>query len=362
MASSVGAFMLTNQMRGRAIRTDTDAPGKISSIWHLVAVDTTSPSGLNDYRQLRARFETFVGLSERHDTIESGFERLGASGLDRVMQPLLPDTAVTANNAQMTQRLAELDAVRERWRRALAVAGAARVLPSVVTPKVETIRRFHVINTLKYVLGQIAALALAFIGMATGHARTSGTLLVLLVLAVVAAALYQLPKTIQAIRILLRHLPVDGSINAIGAALCQSLCQAGLVATPRRQLRVRTTVAGDGSVHVALAGGTFYESSLFADCMGEILGPIGNPRYLVIRSGTVYGMARDDYHAVPLPLAARKEHARTFHRAWTAHVGPSELIYTRDAAGRSRLLRARALAFSTAFAGQVRRQDRWVAP
>jgi superfamily II DNA or RNA helicase len=361
LASSVGAFMLTNQMRGRAIRTDAGTPGKISSIWHLVAIDTTSPSGLNDYRQLRARFETFVGLAELRDTIESGFERLGASRLERVMQPLRPEGAVAANNAQMTQRIAELDTVGERWRRALTVAGAARVLPSVVTPKVETIRRFHVIHTLKYVLGQIAALALAFVGIVTGHARNLGTLLVLLLLAAVAAALYLLPKTIQAVRILLRHLPVDGSVHAIGMALCESLCQTGLVATPHRQLRVRTIAAGDGSVHVALAGGTFYESSLFADCMAEILGPIDNPRYLVVRSGTIYGMARDDYHAVPLPLAVRKEHALTFHRAWTAHVGPSEMIYTRDAAGRSRLLRARAFAFSTAFASQVKRQDRWEA-
>ena len=36
LASSVGSFMLSNQMRGRAIRVDSAQPQKTANIWHLV--------------------------------------------------------------------------------------------------------------------------------------------------------------------------------------------------------------------------------------------------------------------------------------------------------------------------------------
>ncbi|MDP4176376.1 MAG: DEAD/DEAH box helicase family protein, partial [Bacteroidota bacterium] len=39
LASFVGSFVLSNQMRGRAIRVDENAPEKVSNIWHLVTVE-----------------------------------------------------------------------------------------------------------------------------------------------------------------------------------------------------------------------------------------------------------------------------------------------------------------------------------
>lgn len=60
LASTVGSFMLTNQMRGRAIRVDKHVPGKVGSIWHIVAMDTENVGGLSDYCELRGRFSTFV--------------------------------------------------------------------------------------------------------------------------------------------------------------------------------------------------------------------------------------------------------------------------------------------------------------
>ena len=38
LASFVGSFMLSNQMRGRAIRVFKDVPDKTSNIWHLVCL------------------------------------------------------------------------------------------------------------------------------------------------------------------------------------------------------------------------------------------------------------------------------------------------------------------------------------
>jgi hypothetical protein len=98
---------------------------------------------------------------------------------------------------------------------------------------------------------------------------------------------------------------------------------------------------------------------LFADALAEVLGPIDNPRYLVVREGRLFGMQRDDYHAVPLRFAVKKELAQVFYAAWSKYVGPTELIYTRSQQGRRLLVKARMKAFSSNFAQLVKRQDRW---
>lgn len=301
LASSVGSFMLTNQMRGRAIRIDKAKPDKVSSIWHLLALDCKSDySGWSDLYDLKKRFNTFVGLSERHQTIESGFDRMQAVAFNRlgIIAGLSP---VSANNREMASRLKSIKGIGNRWRQALSIDASARVIPSVKTPAIPSIRRYHLKNTLKHLLIEIGGA----ISVTTGfifqsHPKINATLVVSLALAIVGVMLYKLPKTIAAVRILLKHLPLEGSIKQIGLALTEALCEAGLIETPLRRLQVNVNNNIDGTFYLALSGSTFYESSLFADCLAEILAPIKNPRYLIIRAGAAFGMQRDDYHACRL--------------------------------------------------------------
>ena len=39
LASFVGSFMLSNQMRGRAIRVNKNQPNKTANIWHLITIE-----------------------------------------------------------------------------------------------------------------------------------------------------------------------------------------------------------------------------------------------------------------------------------------------------------------------------------
>jgi len=63
--------MLTNQMRGRALRIDPAQPVKAASIWHIVAFDPAIPAAGADYEELVRRFQTFVGLAENRPVIEA---------------------------------------------------------------------------------------------------------------------------------------------------------------------------------------------------------------------------------------------------------------------------------------------------
>ena len=82
LATYVGSFMLSNQMRGRAIRTDREQPDKTGNIWHLACIfpkergQQSNTDAEGDYEMLERRFESFLGVSCREDVIESGIGRL----------------------------------------------------------------------------------------------------------------------------------------------------------------------------------------------------------------------------------------------------------------------------------------------
>ena len=51
--------------------------GKTGNIWHLVCVDSTSPTGGDDLELLRRRFRGFIGISSQEGgSIENGVRRL----------------------------------------------------------------------------------------------------------------------------------------------------------------------------------------------------------------------------------------------------------------------------------------------
>ena len=183
--------------------------------------------------------------------------------------------------------------------------------------------------------------------------------LFLITVATGGALLYMLPQTIQAIKTVFRFLPVDGSLKQIGLALAEALCEAGFIETPFERMKVNVVELADGTFYLSLAGSTFYESSLFADSVAEILAPIESPRYLVVREGTFINRNRVDYHAVPSIFGVKKETAAVFHDAWRKYVSPTDLLYTRSADGRKKLLKAKMKAFSSAFSNEIKRQDKW---
>jgi len=77
LASFIGSFVSSNQMRGRAIRKDAKAPNKTGNIWHLACVDPTVLDGGKEVDTLKRRFEAFVGVTNSTiPFISNGFDRL----------------------------------------------------------------------------------------------------------------------------------------------------------------------------------------------------------------------------------------------------------------------------------------------
>ena len=75
IGSIVGSFMLSNQIRGRALRIDKNNPEKISNIWHIASL-TQSDGENTDLEIIEKRFNTFEGVSYYNNVIQNGIDRL----------------------------------------------------------------------------------------------------------------------------------------------------------------------------------------------------------------------------------------------------------------------------------------------
>lgn len=364
LASTVGSFMTTNQMRGRAIRTDPAQPDKVASMWHLgtYAQLTTDRLGfggewhVGDLRDMGRRFDTFVGLAHDKPIITTGLERLRAAFYNHgdAVTPIRAE----ANNAEMERRLlSRLERV-QAWRQALDHSDIGRVLPAIRVPEPPQLRPLRYPGTMRALLWQLAALAAAVVTVATPTSLRAGWLWAPLVFAVIVT-IFAGPRTMRMAILYFRHLPIDGALQAIALAVRDALVDTGQLPVSLRKARALVRPDADGVMTVALGDGTFAERSLFADCVHQVLAPITSPRYLITRAEQRRFGQHLDFHAVPSPLATHADRAAAFLRAWRARVGPAELLYTRSEAGRAMLVRAQARAWANASAALVKRMDRW---
>ncbi|WP_457310239.1 DEAD/DEAH box helicase family protein [Sphingomonas sp. UYAg733] len=375
LANYVGSYMLSNQMRGRAIRTDPQRPDKAANIWHLAtvvpeslgnalakglgwltAVDPSDPIGRPlgaDMEMLKRRFRAFEGISETGSVrIENGLGRLGLAGRDWNAE------AIGALNEDTLLRSGERASLAARWRSAL---DGTTIRPRMrqITRVNHTPRLLPLADTLHYlaisgVLGGLFSAANALRGR--GLPPNWG---VAAMIFFGLTLLYALPKLGKALYLLVRNGTLEGSIMQVGRVVIDSLAYAGLITSDPDSIRVEARDSAMGKSLVHVEGATRAEERLILESIEEILGPVRNPRYLLTRSSPLGRWLRIDYHAVPTALGQHKETAAFFAQRWIRHVGAGKLVYLRSAKGRRVLLRARTRSMAAGFRRAVDRLSIW---
>ncbi len=404
LASFVGSYMLSNQMRGRAIRTQAGNPEKAANIWHLVCVEPRRNELGSDLGMLSRRFKAFVGVSFNEPVIENGLARLDLG------QPPFGAGRIQQINTIMRERALDRERLRNDWQEALRPGGKGvrtpeelRPLPSALSGEsveqgtIDRERRRHhrrkalpgdrvrrMVEELRAspsVLPQAfvftnALFALLWQGLfwtgfilagflrSVEHSVGRQNSPVAKALPVVAvgcliAAVVGLPRFFKALYLLLKHRTVASSMNQVGRVLSNTLVHVGLIRTNAARLRVVTGRDRRGRVSCSLVGATTYEKSVFLDALQELLGPIQTPRYLMVGKTPLGRRLRKDYHAVPQAVGRKREFADCLKKMWASYVGPAELNYTRSIKGRKLLAKARGNSLSAAFPRPSERVKVW---
>lgn len=371
LASNAASFMLSNQMRGRAIRIDPARPGKVSNIWHLATIDPGDcdsfemlarpldwgfledggASEVSDIDVVARRFKAFEGIANGSSTlIEDGLARLGID----------PAAGPYANNARTFAIAADRAAIAERWRVSLG-EGAPRARVRETAAASHAPRALSWYDTL-HALGWSAAGAG---GMAAAEAVRGlpayGNLGTIALGVAGVASLASLPRLFKAGRLAWRNGSLEGSLHQVTWTAFRALVDAGAISGFELEgaaIEVRTSI--DGRKDVIVTGVSRAAERQVMQALAEILGPVQNPRYLLVRRSWLGWKRRKDFHAVPATLGARKEFAERFAALWHENVGSSELVFTRTPEGRRLLLRARAASLAAGFQRVVDRRSVWL--
>ncbi len=338
LASFVGSFMSSNQMRGRAIRIDKTEPEKASNIWHLVTLlpperrlsflsgMEETPLG-DDFALLRRRFECFMAPAYDGETIESGLERVS------ILRPPYSREHVAEINAEMLARAADRRAMAASWDKALMRRPSGRIR--------ESVRARSAIRPRLYTAGAggaaaLHAVLLGAMGTVCFTVPLSGAALALLPLMGLSA--YGL---VNDVRRSLGSVTPEKTLRHLGTALLETMRQTGSIASADASLRI--TGRGEG-VECTLEGASVREENLFAAALGELLGPLDNPRYLLMRTLPLLGFTialPSQTYACPSILGARKESAELLRKALEKNGDRFSLVYTRSEEGRRQLLACR---------------------
>lgn len=333
LASFVGSFMLSNQMRGRAIRTDASQPDKASNIFHLVTLDPpeATPSALPllrreagaerpagaDFAAIERRFACFLAPAYHRDVIESGMERID------ILRPPFTPAGMAEINAEMFALAADRSGMAARWRSALGGDTHPEVLDVNEIPPDAQPKGFLCRNAVSAAF--LCALLALLLLPATG-----GAPLLLRIPAFVASVLAAGLLLRALVRILRVRTPRQ-TLHTLLACLLRALEETDQIATRGARLTVGPGPGG-GVLYCMLSGATVHEKRVFSTAASELLSAVNDPRYLLVRR-TRSGLDWGQCFACPAVLGGKKETAARLAALLGRTGSRFDAVYTRGNAG-----------------------------
>ncbi|MCJ7839435.1 DEAD/DEAH box helicase family protein [Lederbergia sp. NSJ-179] len=352
IASYVGTFMLSNQMRGRAIRTEKGNPDKTANIWHLVCVDFEEQDGGHDFLSLTRRFRSLMGLHATKDKICTGIERM------QLLPPPFSQEGIKRENERMFQR-AKKNELFARWQKAVEIGSEKKEVMSADQKSIP--RPFVFQNTLKsmIVIGFMIFVQVFYSALEEPSKTGDVDMRARVVLGLGLGVIFSFPYLYKAAKGFLRNPTIEKNMVQVGEVVYQTLYQIGLVKTKLKHNQIYAEKNGIGFITCWIETGTTHEQKIFLQALQELMDPIENPKYLLFRQSGKRWFKRQDYHAIPEEIGRKKEYVDFFLKEWQKRIGKAEIIYTRTPEGRRSLLTARMKAMSAIFVKKSERISEW---
>ncbi|MCB9066428.1 MAG: DEAD/DEAH box helicase family protein [Calditrichae bacterium] len=354
LATTVGSFVLSNQMRGRAIRILKNDPEKVANIWHLVCAEKELSNGGSDFMILKRRFKAFVGISNNDPEIANGIQRMGELNLN--------ENTVAKINQQMLAIATQRHQIRKKWTAALATGNMkANMVEEINAPK-QSVRSGVGIRYLRKKAMLAGITAGSFLTTFLAYLALGGTsaegLSVVFLMGSGLANIYLLPITARQIWHYFTSGPEPKSVELIANILLKSLFDSGFIRTPLEQLKIVIKYINSEEITCYLIGGNSHEKATFLDAVHEMLSPVDNPRYLIALLND-RKPRNNEFYTVPKILAKHKSSAENLIAYWEKEIGKARLIFTRTIEGRQYLLQARIQSLKMLRQKKIDRQRIW---
>lgn len=379
LSSTVTSYMLSNQMRGRAIRIDRNNPGKVSNIWHLASYDFPDKSDFSslgsisdidldalsiydhDLEQLKTRFEgyeapSYYGKHEITSGIERIMERPKSFGSSEESDPQAALKAAIEHVRAVTPELAsDREQTRQWWKKSLYSGYGnnrqMRLTTGVEEPRMTMKGLVYFSDRSKFIFALTAAAAVLFISLVEVPALFPHIAWV----TVAVTAMYLEPFVAG----YLKTGTPEGIIRQIAITVLETMKKQGFITSSIKIVGLRVNNYGD-CFFVSCTNLPAEENNLFIQSLQELLDPVDNPRYILIRYTKTMGeVVQTDYFSVPAILSSKRQDVEYFKTLWEKNIGECEIIYTRNLEGRKILLKARKDASSAINRPHSKRLSKW---
>lgn len=361
LSSFVGSFMLSNQMRGRAIRANKNMPNKTANIWHLASfseipnnVSSEKIYDYSDYYALERRFKSFVGIWNNEYVIQNGISRLGMNDIVDIAKDIY-----TANN-YFIKLSEQRDLVAQRRKTILEKFGGTDIkMVNEVWTKNKIKSNIFVTMDVSQLLRNIILINIYTILVLAKTGSLSVLQFVIVSAASILMAIYYLIKII-------RHTNPRKMMQEIWNAVLHTMIRTKkiktnplFVSTNTNKIKIddvhsRTkinldslyenvgvdNVKGTACYTTSLQGASVYENNLYTQCIKEIYSKVLDNRYLICVWKKNF-LSGKTYFNVPSIFDNDKKTATIFAEEWNKRVIKGTLMYTRNAEGRKILLRSR---------------------
>ena len=323
LATFVGSFMLSNQMRGRAIRVNEN-PNKTANIWHLVCVCDSLDGNSNienaDLELLKRRFKSFTGVGYDNPNVTSGIERIG-----NFVSPFSQEK-INNYNAFMERTSNDRQKMFNIWQNAVeSKSNNMQMTEEIQIADVEPFKSEWLISKslIVCIIISIILLLILIVGIIP---RLLTFLIEVGFVTYVAVKLNKIHKLSNS----------HETVKAIGEVLLEALVKSKNIKTQMSKIKVKVSDE-NGVVASWIEGATLQESNVFISNLTEIFSNADSQRYILSTKRRNF----TKFYNVPKIFSVNKSTAEFFTSIWMKKIGKVELIYTKNAEGRKELLKAR---------------------
>ncbi len=329
LATRVASYVASNQLRGRAIRTDPRDPDKVATIWHMATLvphsdawsadDPVVADFGPDLANLERRFGWFVGVDRADASISSGIGRTLTFPIHERMAPVDVAAAVASSNRQATADAHDLAGIRQRWQATVGGASHGRLVRMLtVKDDLDGPRSAFALDLL------VAVAVCLLFGVLALSGVLGATAIVFAVLAPVLMLLF-----------LGRSLWASRTATARRRAAAQSLLDTLLAERVFGRGGAPTLVVrrGRDGTQIGVTGVTDLDATTFIDALEELFSPVGGATYLLRMRPHVGGRMYEDYFAVPQVLSNRAS-ADMLAQLWGVRAGHINAIYAQSDEGK----------------------------
>jgi hypothetical protein len=230
LASFVGSYVLSNQMRGRAIRVSSD-PMKSANVWHLVCVTDINRSLIDnaDYDTMKRRFNSFVGIGYNEDVLESGIDRL-----DTIPKYFSKEN-IDLYNSNLVCLSNKRDEMYNRWFNLVDKyeTGKSIIDESMEVSKEKMKNDFAVIDPIRILWFILSTTFVYLVGNTIGgmsEAKIDDYMFMFVVL-LITTLVINMRFIIQCVKARMFLIPKN-QLKYVAKCLIRSLCEADLIDTP----------------------------------------------------------------------------------------------------------------------------------